>query len=60
MAETYRRRRARLVPRAGGAPAAGASICVSQYGQICQIGSSGALQFVHACLSFVVQTGQTR
>ena len=46
---------------AGGAPTGGAScIGVSQYGQTCQIGSSGALQLVHACLSFVVQTGQTR
>ena len=34
------------------------SIGFSQYGQTCQSGSSGALQFSHACLSFVVQTGQ--
>ncbi len=33
---------------------------VSQYGQICQSGSSGALQRRHACFSFVVQTGQAR
>ncbi len=51
-------RRARRVPSAGGAPGAGASIAVSQYGQTCQIGSSGAPQLTHACLSFVGQTGQ--
>src|SRR5205807_4118921 len=33
---------------------------VSQYGHICQSASSGALQLAHDCLSFVVQTGQTR
>ena len=38
----------------------GVSTGVSQYGQICQSGSSGALQRRHACFSFVVQTGQTR
>jgi hypothetical protein len=53
-------RRARRVPRAGGAPGTAGSIGVSQYGQTCQIGSSGAPQLTHACLSFVVQTGQTR
>ena len=47
-------------PSAGGAPAFGVCIVVSQYGQTCHIGSSGALQLEHACLSFVVQTGQTR
>ena len=52
--------RARRVPSAGGAPGFGHRIGVSQYGQTCQSGSSGALQLVHACLSFVVQTGQTR
>jgi hypothetical protein len=54
------RREPRRVPSTGGEPSAGGSIGVSQYGQTCQIGSSGAPQFVHACLSFVVQTGQTR
>jgi hypothetical protein len=53
-------RRARRVPSAGGAPGAAASIGVSQYGHTCQIGSSGDPQLTHACLSFVVQTGQTR
>ena len=38
----------------------GDSTGVSQYGQICQSGSSGALQRRHACFSFVVQTGQAR
>ena len=33
---------------------------VSQYGQTCQVGSSGRLQLSHAWRSFVVQTGQTR
>ena len=33
----------RRVPSAGGAPAFGLCIGVSQYGQICQSGSSGAL-----------------
>jgi hypothetical protein len=53
-------RRARRVPSAGGAPGSAGSIGVSQYGQTCQIGSSGELQLTQACLSFVVQTGQTR
>ena len=39
---------------------AGDSIGVSQYGQTCHSGSSGALQLAHACRSRVVQTGQTR
>jgi hypothetical protein len=45
---------------AGGVPGTAGSIGVSQYGQTCQIGSSGEPQLTHACLSFVVQTGQTR
>ena len=53
-------RRARRVPSAGGAPGTAGSIGVSQYGHTCQMGSSGEPQLTHACLSFVVQTGQTR
>ena len=39
---------------------AGVSTGVSQNGHTCHNASSGALQFIHDCLSFVVQTGQTR
>ena len=44
----------------GNAIVVGVSMGVSQYGQICQSVSSGALHVAHACRSFVVQTGQTR
>ena len=44
----------------GSSPSAAGSTGVSQYGHTCHSASSGALQFVHACFSFVVHTGQTR
>ena len=44
-------------PRSVGKSTAAGSTAVSQYGQICHSASSGALQFTHACFSFVVQTG---
>ena len=43
-----------------GSETAVGSTGVSQNGQTCHSASSGGLQFVHACFSFVVQIGQTR
>jgi hypothetical protein len=58
----YSERRRRLGGRTSnvGKSTATGSTDVSQYGHTCQSASSGALQFTHACFSFVVQTGQTR
>ena len=59
----YSERASRLGGRTsnvGKSIGAGGSTGVSQYGHTCQSASSGALQFAHACFSFVVQTGQTR
>ena len=55
----YSERRRRRVFSDGSATAEG-SAGVSQYGHTCQRASSGALQFEHACFSFVVQIGHTR
>src|SRR6185369_16612048 len=58
----YSERRLRLGGRTSkvGKSTEVGSTAVSQYGHTCQSASSGALQLVHACFSFVVQTGQTR